>query len=62
MAEIADVASEFVESGTGLLELAEDVSSVVTEGGLEFLNEFGGDTFFESSTIVTKQSRSKAYF
>ena len=50
MAEIADVASEFVESGTGLLELAEDVSSVVTEGGLEFLNEFGGDTFFESST------------
>jgi hypothetical protein len=50
MAEVADIASEFVESGTGLLELAEDVSSVVTEGGLEFLNEFGGDTFFESST------------
>ena len=50
MGGIADVASEFVESGTGLLELAEDVSSVVTEGGLEFLNEFGGDTFFESST------------
>jgi hypothetical protein len=50
MGGIADVASEFVESGTGLLELADDVSSVVTEGGLEFLNEFGGDTFFESST------------
>ena len=50
MGGIADVATEFVESGTGLLELAEDVSSVVTEGGLEFLNEFGGDTFFESST------------
>ena len=50
MGGIADVAGEFVESGTGLLELAEDVSSVVTEGGLEFLNEFGGDTFFESST------------
>ena len=50
MGGIADVASEFIESGTGLLELAEDVSSVVTEGGLEFLNEFGGDTFFESST------------
>ena len=43
-------AAEFVESSTGLLEVAEDVSSVVTEGGLEFLNEFGGDTFFESST------------
>jgi hypothetical protein len=50
MGGIADVAGEFIESGTGLLELAEDVSSVVTEGGLEFLNEFGGDTFFESST------------
>jgi len=50
MAELAEAGAEFVESGTGLLELAEDVSSVVTEGGLEFLNEFGGDTFFESST------------
>ena len=50
MAEIAEVGAEFVESGTGLLELADDVSSVVTESGLEFLNEFGGDTFFESST------------
>ena len=43
-------AAEFVESSTGLLEVAEDVSSVVTESGLEFLNDFGGDTFFESST------------
>lgn len=50
MGGIADVATEFVESSTGLLELASDVSSVVTEGGLEFLNEFGGDTFFESGT------------
>ena len=50
MAELAEEGAEFLESGTGLLELAEDVSSVVTEGGLEFLNEFGGDTFFESST------------
>jgi len=48
MAEVA--AEAFVESSTGLLELASDVSSVVTESGLEFLNEFGGDTFFESGT------------
>ena len=48
---MAEVAAEvFVESSTGLLELASDVSSIVTESGLEFLNEFGGDTFFESGT------------
>ena len=48
MAEVA--AQVFEESSTGLLELASDVSSIVTESGLEFLNEFGGDTFFESGT------------
>jgi hypothetical protein len=50
MAEIAEVGAEFVESSTGLLELASDVPSIVQDSGLEFLNEFGGDTFFESST------------
>jgi hypothetical protein len=49
---MAEVAAEvFVESSTGLLELASEVSSVVTESGLEFLNEFGGpESFFESGT------------
>ena len=47
---MAEAADAFVETSTGLLEVASDVSSVVTESGLEFLNEFGGDTFFESST------------
>jgi hypothetical protein len=47
---MAEAADAFVETSTGLLEVASDVSSIVTEGGLEFLNEFGGDTFFESST------------
>ena len=39
MAEIFEIA----------VELADDVASVITDTGVEFLNEFGGD-FFESST------------
>ena len=42
MAEVAEVGSEFVESSTGLLELAEDVTSTISDSGLEFLNELGG--------------------
>jgi hypothetical protein len=39
MAEVFEIA----------VELADDVASVITDTGVEFLNEFGGD-FFESST------------
>lgn len=42
MAEVAEVGAEFVESSTGLLELAEDVTSTISDSGLEFLNELGG--------------------
>ena len=52
MAEIAEVAADvFVESSTGLLELASEVPSIVQDSGLEFLNTFGGpESFFESGT------------
>lgn len=40
----------FFEAAGDILGSASDVASVVTDTGLEFLNEFGGDTFFESGT------------
>ena len=40
----------FFEAAGDILGSATDVASVVTDTGLEYLNDFGGDTFFESST------------